>query len=60
MLTNQIIRSPAMAKATVASDDGGRSRESQARVWVAKEFGGTGLGWGRLSTETSQYPVPVI
>lgn len=46
MLTNQIIRSPAMAKATDASDDGGRSRESRGRVWVAKEFGDTWPGRG--------------
>lgn len=54
-----------MAKATDASDDEGRSRKSQESVatltlQVPQEFGGTWLGRGRLSTETSQYPVPVI
>lgn len=35
-----------MAKATDASDDGGRSRESRWRVWVVNKFGGTWPGRG--------------
>lgn len=57
MLTNEVIRSPAMAKAIDASvTEEGRSRGSQGRVWVTKEFGGI---W-RLSTEASYHSVPVI